>query len=214
MTRGAIIPAVVRSSATESSPILYERDTADRDVLHTEGSTHPEPIQRRVSYGALPSELGGSVRPNSKGKQPASEDGFGLDDDDGSITDDGQPQFSGTSAPILCLLWLSDKCTVTWKYISRLYLLVPFFSLIFWVTLVLLITFAWSVVRPANQTCLLIIRPPTKKERQNGQIYPHPFLWMPFVVGVFASFTVQSIRVPVFVIVDWLGLSPRLTMLL
>lgn len=40
--------------------------------------------------------------------------------------------------------------TVSWRYISRLYMLVPVVTLLFFIGLDLLVTFAWSVptVRP------------------------------------------------------------------
>jgi hypothetical protein len=54
-------------------------------------------------------------------------------------------------------------------------------------------------------------RPPNKHERRHGQTYPHPFLWKPLFVGIFAGCTVQTIRVPVYVVVSWLGASPTIT---
>ncbi|WVO21257.1 uncharacterized protein IAS62_002564 [Cryptococcus decagattii] len=82
--------------------------------------------------------------------------------------------------------------TVTWETMSRLYLLVPIITLAWLVLLVLLATYAW---------------PPTKKEREAGQQYPHPLLPYPFIIGIFASCTVQTIRVPIFVVVEWFGFS-------
>ncbi|ODN99110.1 hypothetical protein I350_07265 [Cryptococcus amylolentus CBS 6273] len=96
---------------------------------------------------------------------------------------------------------------VTWKYMSRLYLLVPVVSLIWFGLLVLLVTFAWQVLKPYQQHILIRSRPPSEKERRAGQHYPHPFLFNPFLVGIFASCTVQTLRVPIYVIVSWFGMS-------
>jgi hypothetical protein len=51
-------------------------------------------------------------------------------------------------------------------------------------------------------------RPPNEEERKHGQTYPHAFLWKPLLVGVFASCTVQTMRVPVWVMVSWFRLRP------
>jgi hypothetical protein len=57
----------------------------------------------------------------------------------------------------------------------------------------------------------LIPRPPNKKEKREGQSFPHPILWSPFLVGVFASCTVQTLRVPTWSIVSLFELSPSWT---
>ncbi|WVO18543.1 hypothetical protein L204_106262 [Cryptococcus depauperatus] len=87
---------------------------------------------------------------------------------------------------------MDDRIAVTWRYMSRLYLLVPIITLTWFILLVLLVTYAW---------------PPTKKERQEGQQYPHPFLPNPFLIGIFASCTIQTIRVATYVVVSWTGLN-------
>ncbi|WVQ74287.1 hypothetical protein IAR50_003884 [Cryptococcus sp. DSM 104548] len=127
---------------------------------------------RRESYGTASegSTTGGSW----KGKEPEDvERGREVD-----IYDPDEP-----FEPVI---------NVTWKYMSRLYLLVPVVSLIWFVLLVLLVTYAW---------------PPSEKERRAGQHYPHPFLSNPFLVGIFASCTVQTLRVPIYVVVSWFGMS-------
>jgi hypothetical protein len=50
-------------------------------------------------------------------------------------------------------------------------------------------------------------RPPSTDEKDEGQAYPHPFFWKAFLVGTFASMAVQSLRVPMFILVSWLPLS-------
>lgn len=45
-------------------------------------------------------------------------------------------------------------------------------------------------------------------------MYPHPIFWKAFLVGLFASFTVQSLRVPTWVGVSWLLLSNSWTIVL
>lgn len=65
---------------------------------------------------------------------------------------------------------------------------------------------------PYIDTCFP--RPPSKDERKEGQSYPHPFFWQAFLVGLFASFTVQSFRVPMFVATSWLHLSATWTVFL
>lgn len=62
-----------------------------------------------------------------------------------------------------------------------------------------------STVSPANE---LISRPPNELERKHGQTYPHAILWKPLLVGIFASCTVQTMRVPVWVVVNWFRLRP------
>lgn len=57
----------------------------------------------------------------------------------------------------------------------------------------------------------LMPRPPNKKEKREGQSFPHPILWSPFLVGVFASCTVQTLRVPTWSVVSLIGLSPSWT---
>lgn len=47
-------------------------------------------------------------------------------------------------------------------------------------------------------------RPPNRDERKTGQAYPHPIFWKAFLVGVFASATIQALRVPTFIAVSWL----------
>lgn len=84
-------------------------------------------------------------------------------------------------------------------WLSRLYLLVPVVTALFFAALVALVTWGW---------------PPSKDERKEGQSYPHPFFWQAFLVGLFASFTVQSFRVPTFVATSWLQLSATWTVFL
>lgn len=91
-----------------------------------------------------------------------------------------------------------------------MYLLVPVFTTIVFVGLVLLVIYAWYVLNLS----WLILRPPSRREREGGQKYPHPILPWPFLTGLFASVTVQSIRVPVWVIVNWLPIGPRLVTLM
>ncbi|KAK4684474.1 hypothetical protein P7C73_g5700, partial [Tremellales sp. Uapishka_1] len=120
---------------------------------------------RRVSYGT-------TTPSPDKGKSRAAD----ADEDEDEESEDGEAIID-----------------VTWKHMSRLYLLVPIITLIFLGLLVILVTFAW---------------PPNKKERRAGQRYPHPIFIKPFLIGVFASCTVQTIRVPTWVISSWLSL-PR-----
>ncbi|WVR00178.1 hypothetical protein IAU59_007320 [Kwoniella sp. CBS 9459] len=91
---------------------------------------------------------------------------------------------------------LEPEIPVTWRYMSRLYLLVPIITLVWLALLIMLVTYAW---------------PPTRKEREAGQQYPHPFLWKPFIIGIFASCTVQTIRVPTWVVVSWARFSQGMT---
>lgn len=65
-------------------------------------------------------------------------------------------------------------------------------------------------VRGANLTDN---RPPSDDEEDEGQAYPHPFFWKAFLIGVFASFTVQSLRVPMFILSSWLPLSGGATVI-
>ena len=64
-------------------------------------------------------------------------------------------------------------------------------------------------LRPGHKTDVfpLTHRPPSKDEQDAGQQYPHPFFWKAFLVGLFASFTVQSLRVPMYIATSWLPLS-------
>ncbi|KLT40550.1 hypothetical protein CC85DRAFT_287393 [Cutaneotrichosporon oleaginosum] len=75
---------------------------------------------------------------------------------------------------------------------SRFYGLVPLITLAFFAGLIALVTWGW---------------PPSDDEKDEGQAYPHPFFWKAFLVGTFASMAVQSLRVPMFILVSWLPLS-------
>ena len=98
---------------------------------------------------------------------------------------------------------------MTWRYMSRLYLLVPIITLIFLAALFLLITFAWLVSTSVN-TRADGIQPPDRHQREAGQPYPHPFFWKPLLIGIFASCTAQTIRLPTWVVVASVGLPPAL----
>ncbi len=43
---------------------------------------------------------------------------------------------------------------------------------------------------------LFSARPPTSSQRENGSPYPHPFLYKPFLLGLFTSTSVQAMRLP------------------
>lgn len=97
---------------------------------------------------------------------------------------------------------------------SRLYMLIPTITLFFVAGLILLITFGWYVwhlvvecTRQANS----MSRPPNRHEQKHGQTYPHPFMWKPLLIGIFASCTVQTIRVPVWEIIAWFDIDPTFT---
>ncbi|ORY33440.1 hypothetical protein BCR39DRAFT_592790 [Naematelia encephala] len=178
MSRHALIPAAIQHSSnsfTESTPINYDSQPSQAS------SSRMAVDDRRVSYGATSS---GSEphSPGMKGKEPAVlEDG---EDEYEEIEDGLEPVIDGLITQ------------VTWRYMSRLYLLVPVVTLLFLASMILLVTFAW---------------PPNKQERKAGQRYPHPFLFKPFLIGLFASCTVQTLRVPVWEVISWLQLGPMFT---
>ncbi|GMK58396.1 hypothetical protein CspeluHIS016_0504280 [Cutaneotrichosporon spelunceum] len=80
----------------------------------------------------------------------------------------------------------------SYRFMSRYYGLVPLTTLTFFAGLIALITWGW---------------PPSSDEVDEGQVYPHPFFWKAFLIGTFASMAVQSLRVPMFILVSWLPLG-------
>ncbi|KAK8853236.1 hypothetical protein IAR55_003938 [Kwoniella newhampshirensis] len=190
----ALIPAVVHTShhnepqpsnIHEPFPASGPSNTAAQiynaypSQANLNGANERTTIQgiRSVSYGSTSDT---SVDETSlKGKDRAVMNGE-FEDDTGS--EDG--------------LGLEPVIDVTWKYMSRLYLLVPIITLVWLALLMLLVTFAW---------------PPNNREREAGQQYPHPFLPKPIIIGIFASCTVQTVRVPTWVVVCWFGCSQTTT---
>ncbi|KAK6909398.1 hypothetical protein I203_103416 [Kwoniella mangroviensis CBS 8507] len=197
----AVIPAAVQSTLSQQSQRQKSSSYSDRPdpqsyaniVKNGNGLTTDQ--LRAESYGSTPSTLDdaedigveGSSRRASpgKGKNPQKYDDHTdhlYDGEEEEEDDDDEGAEFG----------MEPEIPVTWKYMSRLYLLVPIITMVWLALLILLVTFAW---------------PPTKREREAGQKYPHPILFKPFLIGIFASCTVQTIRVPVWVVVSWFKLS-------
>ncbi|WWD19652.1 hypothetical protein CI109_104114 [Kwoniella shandongensis] len=203
----AVIPAVVHTTHhadSQSTPVNYEPfpSSGPSNVASQIYNNYPSrlPVQtqtikpvrlngnpdeyttiqdlRTVSYGST-SDNSGNGGASLKGKDP---DVTARDFEEDAESDDG--------------LGLEPIIDVTWRYMSRLYLLVPIITLVWLALLMLLVTYAW---------------PPNKREQEAGQLYPHPFLPKPFIIGIFASCTVQTIRVPIWVMVCWLGFSQSAT---
>ncbi|WVQ84621.1 hypothetical protein IAT38_006776 [Cryptococcus sp. DSM 104549] len=177
------------ASTVASASNLYQHYPTYQPKQQTQGEGSRLTIKdlRTESYGST-SDADGSNGVNGgaspKGKEPAVvEEGRLYDDDDDLESEAG----------------LQPVVDVTWKYMSRLYLLVPIITLVWLALLILLVTYAW---------------PPSRKEREAGQQYPHPLLPKPLLIGVFASCTVQTLRVPTYVVVSWLCFSPTATMFL
>lgn len=62
---------------------------------------------------------------------------------------------------------------VTWRHMSRRYLLVPAITLLFFASLVLLVTFAWSVLQHhGRETELKSTGRPTKKSGGKANLTP------------------------------------------
>lgn len=166
MSRHTVIAAATNaSSTTESQPFVQDFAYTARPQQNHAG---PSGV---TSYGATSSSASGSPQNGDEwdaGEGARMRRSDLLPHDEVEEYDDDQPVID-----------------VTWRYMSRLYLLVPVVSLISLGLLVLLVTFAW---------------PPNERERRAGQTYPHHFLPWPFLVGIFASCTVQSLREPVWVI--------------
>ncbi|RXK40497.1 hypothetical protein M231_02149 [Tremella mesenterica] len=164
MSRRVVIPATIHSThSTESQPFVYDH-------------TSIAGPSRGPSYGSTNDNT-------NKLNDWVSEDEsrqFGID-----IPESVEEEYMNEDdSPII---------QVSWKYMSRLYLLVPLISLLWLALLILLVTFAW---------------PPTEYERTAGQKYPHPFLPWPFLTGIFASCTVQILREPIWVISSFLTSHP------
>ncbi|WWC72036.1 uncharacterized protein I206_105995 [Kwoniella pini CBS 10737] len=147
---------------------------------------------RAESYGSLDltdspiEESRGSGPSRSKGKITRANGDSSYDEDEDEDEDENGEEEEEFG--------MEPEIPVTWKYMSRLYLLVPIITLLWMIGLILLVTFAW---------------PPNKHEKEAGQKYPHPLLFKPFIIGIFASCTVQTIRVPIWVIVSWSKISQR-----
>ncbi|KAK1922103.1 hypothetical protein DB88DRAFT_497151 [Papiliotrema laurentii] len=189
----AIVPAIVTSQNGERTRLAASSQGDGRSVQPPRQSTYgtmpftTSPDSPTSRFGPVGEEGRVSLEENRLGIHEAHENGVTFNSADleevryvECESDDG----------------LAETLDVTWKYMSRMYLLVPLITLFFLAALILLITFAW---------------PPNKHERRHGQTYPHPFLWKPLFVGIFAGCTVQTIRVPVYVVVSWLGASPTIT---
>ncbi|KAL1409091.1 hypothetical protein Q8F55_005915 [Vanrija albida] len=174
---------ITAATLSASPPTAFRRSS-------TPGPTGRAKRPLRVSYGAtttVPAVQVRGVSPEGAnghmGVEAECDDGDDVDDlDDYDLIEDG--------APII---------NVTWRFISRLYLLVPIVTILFLALLVVIIVYGW---------------PPSADERSHGQVYPHPIFWKAFLVGLFASFTVQSLRVPTWVGVSWLLLSNSWTIVL
>nr|XP_018260855.1 uncharacterized protein I303_06572 [Kwoniella dejecticola CBS 10117]OBR83013.1 hypothetical protein I303_06572 [Kwoniella dejecticola CBS 10117] len=204
----AVIPAAVQSSLyTQQHPSHRQRDPSPYSEQHIPSSSsrdHQQPVNgngqsyasvvksgngltidqlRAESYGSM--DLTESPIEETRKTGSGKKKGKDTQSNGDSSFDDGEEEEEEDFG-------MEPEIPVTWRYMSRLYLLVPIITLLWMISLILLVTFAW---------------PPNKREREAGQQYPHPLLFKPFVIGIFASCTVQTIRVPIWVIVSWLRLS-------
>ncbi|OXC70802.1 hypothetical protein AYX13_00785 [Cryptococcus neoformans] len=184
----ALIPAAIQNSGHveafhDSAPASHHRSYPDTaSALYQSYPSYASTVQQGSNHDNGQS---GPSRVTLDSMRTASS--HSLHPKDPQDIEQGDYEAEEEYAPII---------TVTWKTMSRLYLLVPIITLAWLVLLVLLATYAW---------------PPTKKEREAGQQYPHPLLPYPFIIGIFASCTVQTTRVPIFVVVEWLRFSPTAT---
>ncbi|KIY35017.1 hypothetical protein I305_02582 [Cryptococcus gattii E566] len=185
----ALIPAAIQNSGHVE---------AFHDSTPAPHHPHPHPDTASALYESYPSYASAAQQSSNCDNNQSGPSRFTLDSirtasshslhpKDPQDIEQGDYEAEGEYGPII---------TVTWETMSRLYLLVPIITLAWLVLLVLLVTYAW---------------PPTKKEREAGQQYPHPLLPYPFIIGIFASCTVQTIRVPIFVVVEWFGFSSTAT---
>ncbi|WWC91686.1 uncharacterized protein L201_006632 [Kwoniella dendrophila CBS 6074] len=160
-----------------------ERLTIDKLRAESYGSVNSSEFSLREGESSRKTSPN---RPNGKGKDPIQNGNLIYEDDVcDSESEDEEEEFG-----------MEPEIPVTWRYMSRLYLLVPIITFVWLVLLLLLVRYAW---------------PPTRNEREAGQEYPHPLLWKPFAIGIFASCTVQIIRVPIWVVVSWFQFSQRQT---
>ncbi|WVW86189.1 hypothetical protein I302_108230 [Kwoniella bestiolae CBS 10118] len=191
----AVIPAAVHSTLSHqhqsqhqsSSPYTDNQPQSYANIVKNGNGLTIDQL-RAESYGSIASTLEevegdfpGSSRRPSPGKGKSVQNDHLYTSGDEEEEDEEEEEFG-----------MEPEIPVTWKYMSRLYLLVPIITMVWLALLILLVTFAW---------------PPTKRERQAGQKYPHPILFKPFLIGIFASCTVQTIRVPVWVVVSWFRLN-------
>ena len=138
-------------SAQATVPVTFTpaQSSAKTQPLAQEGSAGPSRYhniqERRVSYGAVTEESGSLDRLlGAKGKDPelSYQDGEEEEYVEG-YEDDLDPVIDGTSSIDEHDVRIDDCTLVTWKYMSRLYLLVPLITVIFLILLILLVTFAW-----------------------------------------------------------------------
>ncbi|KIR62550.1 hypothetical protein I314_03495 [Cryptococcus bacillisporus CA1873] len=179
----ALIPAAIQNSGHveafhDSTPAPHHPHPDTASALYESYPSYASAVQQGSNYD---NNQSGPSRFTLDSIRTASS--HSLHPKDPQDIEQGDYEAEGEYGPII---------TVTWETMSRLYLLVPIITLAWLVLLVLLVTYAW---------------PPTKKEREAGQQYPHPLLPYPFIIGIFASCTVQTIRVPIFVVVEWFGFS-------
>ncbi|KIR29166.1 hypothetical protein I309_01752 [Cryptococcus deuterogattii LA55] len=183
----ALIPAAIQNSGHV-------------EAFHdsTPAPHHPHPDTASALYESYPSYASAAQQGSNYDNNQSGPSRFTLDSirtasshslhpKDPQDIEQGDYEAEGEYGPIT---------TVTWETMSKLYLLVPIITLTWLVLLVLLVTYAW---------------PPTKKEREAGQQYPHPLSPYPFIIGIFASCTVQTIRIPIFVVVGWFSFSSTAT---
>lgn len=116
-------------------------------------------------------------------------------------------------AAVSCGSVAGKLTAVSWHVLKWVYMLVPLATLVFFAGLVALVTWGWCVAFK-NARTLANNRPPSRDERKAGQTYPHPFYWKAFSIGVFASITVQALRVPTFVATSSLRISPTAAVIL
>ncbi|WRT70208.1 uncharacterized protein IL334_007203 [Kwoniella shivajii] len=207
MSVNAIIPAAVHSSmsthnhqpeshsTTSQQPQSYEPSI----VKSGNGLTIDQLRAESYTHGSNSSNSPRGSRRTSPSKIKDSQDDEYDEDseegnaDNGILNENGDDiQEDTDSEDGSDVFGMEPEIPVTWRYMSRLYLLVPIITLVWLALLTLLVTFAW---------------PPSKGEREAGQKYPHPILFKPFIIGIFASCTVQILRVPIWVVISWFRFS-------
>ncbi|RSH91848.1 hypothetical protein EHS25_009218 [Saitozyma podzolica] len=178
----AVIPAAVAATQNYESARLQEEGYYPSYSASSSGVGFGMPREQGLpSYGSTASS-NAFTSSDGAGARLGGGDVDGPDEGDGEVEGEVEETPFEEEEEELEVVYQPEQIDVTWRYMSRLYLLVPVITLLWEALLILLVTFAW---------------PPNKRERESGQTYPHPFLIAPFAIGIFASCTVQTLRIPV-----------------
>lgn len=188
----ATITSILKPTRSSLPSSLERSDSQDEERLipHTSNRTSPE-----RTYGTLP-YYGSSITPSQHTPHVGhTAEDEALDGNDQAVWGDVQTQGLDGRGSIAATDESVDEehpldkyeeeqaqlKDVTYRQLVARYASVPVVIALVFYSLVLLIQYAW---------------PPTSSQRENGSPYPHPFLYKPFLLGLFTSTSVQAMRLP------------------